>query len=161
MSPGAGNVPHQHLLPRAHYDRVLWYLEFAPPGQEDDPPPHDFVFNAIGVFDAAPKAQKAAERFAAHCKSPLINRPECVARTYRSTMASILGKIENVAAPSAKRFLRADGDLSAAILKSGLHFPLIVRPTGRHGGYGQSALIAPRSFWNQLQTKKQSMRQNL
>jgi Tfp pilus assembly protein PilF/glutathione synthase/RimK-type ligase-like ATP-grasp enzyme len=135
-SPGEGNVPHQHLLPRAHYDRVLWYLEFAPQGQDEDPPEHDFVFNAIGDLDAAPNAHKAAERFAARCKSPLINRPECVARTYRSSMASIMGKIENVVAPPAKRFLRTDGDLAAAISESGLRFPLIVRPAGRHGGFG-------------------------
>jgi len=142
-SAGEGNVPYQHLLPRAKYGRISWYLDHAAPEEADDLPAHDFVFNAIGDLDAASNAHDAAQRFAARCQCPLINRPECVGRTGRSSTASMLGQISNVVAPIAKLFLRADGDVRQAILSSGLHFPLIVRPAGKHGGIGAKRVNSP------------------
>jgi tetratricopeptide (TPR) repeat protein len=141
-SPGGGNVPYPHLLPRAGYGRILWYLQYALPGQDNPLPAHDFVFNAIGDPDAAPEAQAAAERFAASCRLPLFNRPDRIARTYRSTMPALLAAIPDVVAPRAERFASADGDLVQKIVDSGLRFPLIVRPAGRHGGEGVQRIEA-------------------
>jgi hypothetical protein len=88
-------------LPRAGYGRILWYLQYTLPGQDNPLPAHDFVFNAIGDPDAAPEAQAAAERFAASCRLPLFNRPDRIARTYRSTMPALLAAIPDVVAPRA------------------------------------------------------------
>jgi tetratricopeptide (TPR) repeat protein len=140
---GSGNVPHQHLLPRAKYGRVFWFVEYAPAGQEDQLPAHDFIFNAVGDPDAAPDAQAAAEKFARVAKLPLINSPLRVAQTYRSSMPGLLSHIEGAVVPGAKRFTAANGDIKDAILASGLRFPLIVRPAGRHGGEGAARVDAP------------------
>jgi tetratricopeptide (TPR) repeat protein len=142
-SAGEGNVPTQHLLPRAKYGRISWYLDHVALQEAGELPAHDFVFNAIGDLDAAPSAHDAAQRFAAHCQRPLINRPECVARTGRSSTASMLGQIDNVVAPVARLFLGADGDIGQAILSSALRFPLIVRPAGKHGGIGAKRADSP------------------
>jgi tetratricopeptide (TPR) repeat protein len=140
---GSGNVPHQHLLPRAKYGRIFWFLEYAPAGQQDQLPAHDFIFNAVGDPDAAPDAQAAAEKFAPTAKLPLINFPHRVARTYRSSMPGLLSHIEGVVVPGARRFTPENGDLTEAILAAGLRFPLIVRPAGRHGGEGAARVDAP------------------
>jgi tetratricopeptide (TPR) repeat protein len=149
-SPGAGNVPYPHLLPRAGYGRIHWYLQYATPGQDNPLPAHDFVFNAIGDPDAAPEAQAAAERFAANCRLPLFNRPDRIARTYRSTVPALLMAIPGVVAPRAERFTSADSDLVQKILDSGLRFPLIVRPAGRHGGEGVERIEEPAALAAQL-----------
>lgn len=135
-SGGPGNVPYQHLLPRAHYGRVLWFLEQAQPGQAVDLPRYDFVFNAVGDPDAAPRSQAAAATFVQTCSAPLINRPDRVARTLRSTIGAVIGAVPHLRVPGVRRFLRDEGDLVQAIAASGLRFPLIVRPAGRHGGEG-------------------------
>jgi tetratricopeptide (TPR) repeat protein len=133
-SSGSGNTPYQHLLPQDRYRRVLWYLEYAPPGQERALPDHDLVFNAVADPDVAADALAAAERFAAGGQRPLINRPDCVARTFRSSMPALMSPIADVVVPGTMRFDRTACDVTSAILKSGLRFPLIVRPAGRHGG---------------------------
>src|SRR6201999_1706429 len=46
-----GNIPYQHLLPKARYTRIIWYAAYAKPGET--PPAHDVVFNAIGDADLA------------------------------------------------------------------------------------------------------------
>lgn len=135
-SGGPGNVPYQHLLPRAHYGRVLWFLEQVPPGQAGDLPAYDFVFNAVGDPDAAPRSQEAAAAFAETCSAPFINRPDRVARTLRSTIGAVIGGVPHLRVPAVGRFARVEGDLADAITASDLRFPMIVRPAGRHGGEG-------------------------
>ena len=141
-SSGSGNVPYLHLLPRERYKRVLWHLEYAPDGQQQLPP-HDFVFNAIGDPDAAARAQICAEDFAARCTRPIINRPDRVARTLRSTMPDLIGPVADAVVPKTKRFERGQGDMAAAIIASALTFPLILRPAGRHGGEGVQLVRSP------------------
>jgi tetratricopeptide (TPR) repeat protein len=133
---GSGNVPYQYLLPRTQYNRILWHLEYAPPAQGKELPAHDFVFNAIGDPDAAGKAQSAAERIVSELRQPLINRPNRVARTLRSAMPGLLAHISGAVMPDTRRFTNDDGNPRNAILSSGLRFPLILRPAGRHGGEG-------------------------
>lgn len=131
---GSGNVPYTYLLPRPRYSRVLWHLAYAPPGQAL--PPHDVVFNAVGDPDAAPAAQGAAERYARECPRPLLNRPHRVARTLRSAMPELLAGIADVVVPKTLRLACGEHSPTQAILVSGLRFPLILRPAGRHGGHG-------------------------
>jgi tetratricopeptide (TPR) repeat protein len=133
-SSGSGNVPYQYLLPRDAYGRILWHVEYAPQGQASRLPPHDFVFNAVGDPDAAPEALRAVKDFAA--QRALLNPPDRVARTLRSAMPALVGSIADVLVPETRRFESADGDIATAIVSSGLRFPLILRPAGRHGGDG-------------------------
>ena len=133
---GSGNVPYQHLLPRGRYSRILWHLAYAPPGQAEALPPHDVVFNAVGDPDAASEAQSAAERYAQECRRPLLNRPDRVARTLRSSMPDLLAGIADVVVPKTLRFACDDQSPEEVLLASGLNFPVIVRPAGRHGGQG-------------------------
>ena len=135
-SSGSGNVPYLHLLPRARYNHILWHLDYAPPGQEKNLPAHDFVFNAVADPDAAAAAHSAAEHFTYVCARPLLNAPGRVARTVRSQMPALLASIPDAVIPDTRRFARGDGDPGEAIRASGLRFPLIVRPAGRHGGEG-------------------------
>jgi Flp pilus assembly protein TadD len=130
----SGNVPYLHLLPRSQYNRILWHLDYAAPGQEKKLPAYDLVFNAVADSDAAPEAQKAAERFAQWCAKPILNRPARVARTLRSAMPDLLGSIKGVVIPRTERFTRGEGVPEDALVAGGLHFPLILRPAGRHGG---------------------------
>jgi glutathione synthase/RimK-type ligase-like ATP-grasp enzyme len=51
-------------------------------------------------------------------------------------MPGLLAHIAGVLVPETRRFTSDDGDLRKAILRSGLRFPLILRPPGRHGGEG-------------------------
>src|ERR1700678_1923560 len=135
-SSGSGNVPYLHLLPRSQYNRILWHLDYAPSGQEKKLPAYDFVFNAVADPDAAPEAQKAAERFAQWCTKPILNRPARVAQTLRSAMPDLLGSIKGVVIPRTERFTRSEGVPEDALVAGGLRFPLILRPAGRHGGEG-------------------------
>jgi Flp pilus assembly protein TadD len=135
-SSGSGNVPYLHLLPRARYNRILWHLAYARPGQEKDLPAYDFVFNAVADPDAAAEAQNAAERFAQICQRPFINRPDRVSSTLRSVMPTLLGSVPDTVIPNTRRFARGEDDLEQSILASDLRFPLILRPAGRHGGEG-------------------------
>jgi glutathione synthase/RimK-type ligase-like ATP-grasp enzyme len=143
VASGSGNVPYTHLLPRARYNRILWHLAYAPPGQDKTLPPHDFVFNAVGDPDAADVALKAAAHYIDHCGMPVINRPECVARTTRSNMPALLEGVQGLVMPGTVLIDRSAGDPAAAILASGLAFPLILRPAGRHGGEGAQLVRSP------------------
>ncbi|MGA7712770.1 MAG: tetratricopeptide repeat protein [Rhizomicrobium sp.] len=133
-----GNIPYQHLLPLERYAHIRWHIEYAPPGQDKDLPHYDFVFNAVADPDVFGPSQAAVERFVAKSTSPLINRPERVARTYRSNMPALLGHIDNVFVPPVLRHRLAAGNLGDAVRAAGIAFPIIVRPAGTHGGVGMS-----------------------
>ncbi len=143
-----GNVPYLHLLPSDRYARVLWYVEYAPPGQETQLPAYDIVFNAVGDLDASLPAQQAALRFAADCAKPLLNRPDRIARTYRSSMPGLIGHIASLVVPAVAR-LEPDGrSLRDAVTASGIPFPLIVRRAGTHGGATVRLMVTPDALAN-------------
>ncbi|MDE2163288.1 MAG: hypothetical protein KGL56_11020 [Alphaproteobacteria bacterium] len=143
LTADTGNIPYKHLLPLARYSHVKWHIEYAPEGQERDLPDYDFIFNAIGDPDVAGPAQMAAERFVAKSTRPLVNRPECVARTYRSAMPALLGHIPDLVVPKVLRHARDNGKLDDALTDMSMPFPLIVRPAGLHGGDGMSLIKTP------------------
>jgi hypothetical protein len=141
---GSGNVPYLHLLPRERYKRVLWHVSYAPPGQQRDLPPYDFVFNAVGDPDAAWDAQIAARRFAETCPRPLLNHPDHVARTLRSRIPELLDNIPGTLIPKTLRLRPVAEDATRTILASGLCFPLILRPVGRHGSCARPTICQRR-----------------
>ena len=133
-----GNVPYRYLLPRERYSHVRWCIEYAPAGRDKDLPHYDFIFNAVADPDVFGPAQAAVERFVAKSTTPLINRPQRVARTYRSRMPALIGHIDNVFVPAVLRHELAAGNLGDAVRDAGITFPFIVRPAGTHGGIGMS-----------------------
>ena len=135
----AGNIPYRHILPAQHYTRLVWFMEHASEEQFGALPPHDVVFNAIGDPDLAGPSAGAVQRFLRSCGRPVLNDPLLIPRTSRNLTPVTLGEIEDVVVPAAARIeLAAVARLGArrAVAETGLEPPLLVRPTGSHGGKG-------------------------
>jgi len=135
----AGNIPYRHILPAQHYTRLIWYMEHAREAQFAALPPYDLVFNAIGDPDLAGPSAAAVQRFLRRCRRPVLNDPMLIPRTSRNLIPVTLGEIEDVVVPAAARIEHAAiARLGArrAVAGTGLEPPLLVRPTGSHGGKG-------------------------
>lgn len=130
---GSGNVPYSHLLPRSGYTRIVWHVDYAPEGQENQLPPFDFVFNAVADCDEAQAAHKATLAFASICRRPLLNNPFHVERTSRTSIVPLLQSIDGLVVPQTRKIETADAMVAAARI-SQIKAPWIVRPVGRHGG---------------------------
>jgi tetratricopeptide (TPR) repeat protein len=134
-----GNIPHRYLLPKDRFTRIDWFVEYAPPGQADELPPYDLVFNAIGDADLAGPTTAPVEAFLAICRRPVLNDPAKVARTHRQMTASRLADVEGLTVPATARLAAAalaQKGLAACIGAAGISPPVLVRPIGSHGGKG-------------------------
>lgn len=135
----AGNIPDRHLLPSDRYTRLIWYMEHARDEQIAALPHYDVVFNAIGDPDLAAPSAAMVRRFLERCRRPVLNDPAQVARTSRSLTPMALGELDDVVVPATTRIahgkLRRLG-LRRAIGEAGFSPPVLVRPTGTHGGKG-------------------------
>ncbi|MDE2072702.1 MAG: tetratricopeptide repeat protein [Alphaproteobacteria bacterium] len=143
---GTGNTPFQFLLGRKRYTQIKWVLQYALAGQADQLPPYDFVFNAVADADVAGATHEAVQHFADICNKPWLNRPGAIARTYRSAMPDLLAGIDDVVVPPVLRHEAKDGSLREAVARAGLPYPVIVRPTGRHGGEGMDRIDDPQAL---------------
>lgn len=130
-----GNIPYRFLMPPSLYSRHVWYMEHA--REDQDLPPYDLVFNAIGDPDLAGPSAPAVARFLKRNTRPVINRPEPVQRTFRDAIPDLLGAIDGVHAPRAVR-LTADDLHPESLARHGLALPVLVRPLASHGGLGLS-----------------------
>ena len=144
-STGPGNVPHDHLLPLTRFGRIFWFLENDLPKDEGEIPAHDIVFNVVGDIDAAPGAHALALRFAKSSRRPVLNLPDRVDRTSRAGMAALLAGCPNMCIPGVARIARGEDPQA-----SGLNYPLIVRPAGKHGGEGAVLVEGAEQFAAQL-----------
>lgn len=135
---GAGNVPHETLVPRRVNTRINWYVEYATDAQEDGLPPYDVVFNGIGNAELVEPSLARVTHFLSHCRRPFLNLPERVARTRRDLMPRLLADIPNVVVPPVMRLWREEAatDLAAKLAAGGLTCPLLVRPMTGQGGLG-------------------------
>ena len=134
---GTGNVPIDTLLPARTTTRIRWLVELATDRQEAERPPFDCVFNAIANPDVAAAASPRLARF--QRRHPMLNRPECVARTRRDRLPELVGGIPGLALPRVLRLERDQlcrPDLAAVLAGQGLPLPLIVRPVVGQGGEG-------------------------
>jgi tetratricopeptide (TPR) repeat protein len=144
-----GNVPFDDLLPQTCNQRIKWVIEYAAEGEPQPLPHYDVVFNAIGDADTARRSQAAVDRFLALNDKPLLNRPECIARTSRDRIGSMLEGIEGLEVPRVIRWdpCRAGAmDVHARIAAAGLAYPIIARPVGAHGGDGVVLLQTPQAL---------------
>jgi len=143
----AGNIPYRFILPPDRYTRLIWYMEHAREAQFASIPPHDLVFNAIGDPDLAGPSAGMVRSFLEHSRRPVLNDPARIARTSRAGASALLGDLEDVVVPAAARIRHGKLErlgLRRAIAEAGLEPPLLVRPTGSHGGKGlERALTWP------------------
>ena len=134
-----GNVPYKSLLPPARFDYAAWYMEHTRPGQASALPPYAVVLNAIGEPDAATASAEAVGDFLKTNRRPVLNRPERVQATARDRLGAALAGLADVVMPITLRALAADATaerLLPVMRAHGLDFPVLLRPTGTHGGEG-------------------------
>ena len=146
----AGNIPYRHILPAQNYTRLIWYMEHAREEQFAALPSYDVVFNAIGDPDLAGPSAEAVQRFLRRCSRPVLNDPMLIPRTSRNLTPMTLGEIEDVVVPAAARIEQpAIARLGArrAVADAGFEPPLLVRPTGSHGGKGLERALG----WGELE----------
>lgn len=130
---GKGNVPIDFLFPKELVTRIVWMMEYATEAQQRALPHYDLVFNAIGDPDVTGPTAAPVARFLRDCGKPVFNRPEAVERTARDRLPDLLAGIAGIVVP---RTVRLDTSKVAQQLAapSGIGFPVIVRPSGSHGG---------------------------
>lgn len=125
-----GNVPFAGLLPPQRNNTVEWMVDYAPSLSDADLPSYDIVFNALGEPDAIGLAGDRAAEFVARCEKPVINPPECIVRSARDRMDELYGGLVDVFAPPVWRMPEQ------SLPEAGVSWPLLVRPSGAHGGEG-------------------------
>jgi len=147
----SGNVPFEGLLPGTVNCRIKYAIDYADDAEDEQLPPFDLVFNAIGEPDiAAPLAARLARftsRLASHTPSagaangvrPLLNPPAAVERTARNLTPALLGNLPDVQVAACMRIDAppSSGDALAALLSvQGIALPVLARPAATHGGEG-------------------------
>jgi tetratricopeptide (TPR) repeat protein len=138
VSRSAGNIAYALLMPR-QFDRTVWYMEHARPEQVADLGRHSVVLNAIGDPDIALASREVVDAFLASCDKPVLNPPVRVAATFRHRIDETLAGIDGLVIPRTIRIAAAGvaaESLAEAVARAGLAPPVIIRPTGSHGGQG-------------------------
>ncbi len=132
-APGTANTPTSYIVDRSRFAVAPIFLldgfDYAASCLADR---FDVLFNAVSDPDAAPGALTLCSRVAASIGLPVANPPCEMPATTRERMAERLGGIRGLHMP---RTLRLD---RAALARTGvpgaLTGPVLVRPTGSHGG---------------------------
>jgi len=135
----SGNTPDRYLIPPSLYTRLLWFIEYAAPGQMDELPPYDVAFNAIGDEDLAGPTAANAAHFAELGAGRLLNPPAKIARTRRDLAGALFGHIDGLKIPRTVRIEAAEiavHGVREAARRAGVPEPFLVRPIGSHGGKG-------------------------
>jgi hypothetical protein len=139
VSRRAGNIPYASLMPRDGFDRTVWYMEHARPEQIADLGAYGIVLNAIGDPDIALASRWAVDEVLDRCGKPVLNPPDRVETTFRHRIGETLSGIDGLITPRTIRLSGAEiaaGELKASVARAGFAGPVIVRPTGSHGGEG-------------------------
>lgn len=143
-----GNVPFDYLLPLTKNTRIKWVIEYAIKG-EQQLPHYDLIFNAIGDADMASRSRDAVDWFLALNDKPVLNPPQAIEQTARDRIGVLLDGIENIHIPPVIRWDQRQADtntLNAAAATAALSYPIIVRPTGAHGGDGVVLVHSPQEM---------------
>jgi tetratricopeptide (TPR) repeat protein len=130
---GKGNVPIEFLLPVKTNTRITWMMEYSTEDQARALPGYDLVFNAIGDQDVTGPTEKSVARFLRDCSKPVLNLPAAVAHTARDRIPALFAPIANVLTPLTVRLDTKDFKEQLLTLP-GIHMPVLVRPSGSHGG---------------------------
>lgn len=132
VMPREGTTPTRFLI-----NHALGCLERIPVIEGADYPAHiaqryDIIFNAATDADAAGDRMSVAQDLALQLKTPILNPPDRILNTTRDRMVQRLRPIAGTVVPMT---LRCTGS-TAARTAPNVGFPLLVRPTGSHGGKG-------------------------
>jgi glutathione synthase/RimK-type ligase-like ATP-grasp enzyme len=134
-SPRGGNAPIQKLLDSTVFLSAATYTDFY---TESVPlPPHHVVINLVGDADLCGASLDAAERMLEKISAPVINAPSRVRLTGRAENAQLLKGLEGVVTPqivNLSRDVMSGPDAAAALERSDLRFPVLLRTPGFHGG---------------------------
>jgi hypothetical protein len=150
---GTGNVPIDALLSRQSTTRIRYAIDYAEEAEDGSLPPYDLVFNGIGDPDIATPLAARLALFFARCERPVLNRPEAIERTHRHKTPALLSHLDDVVVP---RCVRIDTrpanarELASQIAKSGVSFPLLMRPLATHGGENLELHASLASLWRAI-----------
>jgi glutathione synthase/RimK-type ligase-like ATP-grasp enzyme len=95
---------------------------------------YDVLLNLITDPDQNPKTLELLTKVLRDYKGRLINPPQAVLKTTRERVALTLQGVDGLVVPRVARFVGTERAARAAIAKTGLPFPAILRPTGTHSG---------------------------
>ena len=151
----SGNVPIESLLPTPACCRIKYVIDYAADAEDEQLPPYDLVFNAIGEPDVAALLIDRLAKFASNCQRPVLNSPLQVVRTRRHLLPGLLAGLENVVTASCMRFEEARmiwNDRPDRLDLHGVAFPLLARPAETHGGQGMVLCDHVEALENALQS---------
>ncbi len=130
-APGASNTSTRFILDRDRLSaEILYVLDGYSYPVERIRDSFDLLFNTISDADLAGPALGIADGLAAQSSLPVINTPSAIAATTREHMAERLSQLPGAIVPRTRRCAAAD--LTSVAAELGL--PLLVRPSGSHGG---------------------------
>ncbi len=129
-APGAANTPTDYIIDRSRFNvDAVFLLDGCDIPLARLADRYGVLFNAVSDPDADPAALHRAGRLASRLGLPVINAPDVIAGTTRERMAARLAGIDGLRVPSTRRYRRD-------ALPGSLDGPVLVRPTGSHGGGG-------------------------
>lgn len=135
------NTPLPFLIEDADIALTLLYL---PPGEPipRELPDHDVAYIAVSESDPTRALLEQLAQCAPAWRTPLLNRPDRIARTSRDQACTLLADAPGVSMPASARVTRdalqrvSVGALAIADLLPDGDLPLIVRPVDSHAGHG-------------------------
>jgi hypothetical protein len=128
VSAVGGNVPTRFLLDREVFEVSVLVVESQ--AANEDLPPHDLVFSAVGDADLSPAALDAAEAMLARTSAPVINPPAKVRSTGRVEITHRLAALPGVITP---KVVKARRDALAEAART-FDRPFLMRSPGFHTG---------------------------
>ncbi len=130
-APWAQNTPLEFMVdPSA---AALHRLYLTSDTIDENVPPYDVVFNAIGEAEHAHEAIARAQRFIMGQKKRAVNQPAHLWKTARPNLAGSLSNVYGCVVPRTERITRAR-------LESWTAFPILARPIDTHAGRGLERL---------------------
>ena len=141
-----GDVSTRYLFDPQRFERIYLVLQLlggSVPGANPplELPPFDVIFNSIADPDRGAAYLDAAAALCGGLDRPVLNPPARIRQTQRDELAAHLGSIPGLVVPATRRVTRD----AVVELAAGAPFapPLLIRPTGSHGGEGLARIDRP------------------
>ncbi|OIR12359.1 hypothetical protein GALL_60580 [mine drainage metagenome] len=135
----AENAPLDCLLENSNVDLIFYYASVDEP-LPADLPAHDAIFVAISdTVDSRPVLM-VLEPLLAHWHKPVINAPQNIPNTERSTASALLQNVPGLLMPLTQQVARDTlekiirGEVLLQDVCAGCVFPIILRPVGSQAG---------------------------
>jgi tetratricopeptide (TPR) repeat protein len=154
-APRFGNTPTRFLFGNDRFETITINLLPGKAGEDqvigpEQLPPFDIVFNAISDVDRGAPFLDPAASLCRQIGRPVINPPAQIPQTRRDRAPALFAGIPGLVIPPTRRASRADLQaLSAA--SAPFARPILVRPTGAHGGADLQRMGDPGALAEYLQ----------